>query len=326
MSSFFQNDPTNSPIPHPQLYADAVFLEHDTGPGHPERPERLRFSYKYLEDRPVLKQFLHAESPPARREDLQLVHSSRYIDSVIAAAQRGGGRIEADTVISRRSFEVASRAAGAALTAVDAVLTNQTRRALCLIRPPGHHALPNGAMGFCLFNNVALAAQHAIDRYRLDRVLIVDWDVHHGNGTQNTFYTEERVGFLSVHRSPFYPGTGMAEETGSGPALGTKFNLPLRFGISRTEYLTRFESLLTNAAHHIRPDLILISAGFDAHAADPIGSLGLETEDFSPLTNLVCQVANQYCGGKVVSLLEGGYDVQALAECIECHMEGLAKS
>lgn len=315
--------PSDRVTSSPLLYADPVFLEHDTGPGHPERSERLRFVYEYLERRPVLTQFVHAEAPPARREDLLLVHESRYIDFVLAACQKGGGRIESDTVVSRRSFEVASRAAGTALAAVDAVLTGPTRRALSLIRPPGHHALTSAAMGFCLFNNVALAAMHAIERYRLDRVLIVDWDVHHGNGTQDIFYSEERVGFFSAHRYPFYPGTGSSDETGSGPALGTKFNLPLNFGISRAEYLSRFQTMLEAAAQHTRPDLVLISAGFDAHAADPIGSLGLETEDFDPLTHVVCQVADQYCGGKVVSLLEGGYNVQALAECIECHMEAL---
>ena len=307
----------------PLLYADPVFLEHDTGPGHPERPERLRFTYEYLERRPVLGRFELGNSPPARRNDLLLVHESRYLDLVLAAAQRGGGRIESDTVVSRRSFEVASRAVGAAISAVDAVLTGPARRALCLTRPPGHHALRDAAMGFCLFNNVALAAMHAIERYRLDRVLIIDWDVHHGNGTQDIFYGEERVGFFSAHRYPFYPGTGTADETGSGPALGTKFNLPLTFGISRAEYLSRFQTMLTDAAQRTRPDLVLISAGFDAHAADPIGSLGLETEDFGPLTHIVCQVADQYCGGKVVSLLEGGYNVQALAESVECHMEAL---
>jgi acetoin utilization deacetylase AcuC-like enzyme len=180
-------------------------------------------------------------------------------------------------------------------------------------------------MGFCLFNNAALAAAHAIARHHLNRILIVDWDVHHGNGTQDTFYSEERVGFFSAHRSPFYPGTGMADETGTGSALGTKFNLPLRFGISRQEYLTRFETMLEQSAQRIKPELIIISAGFDAHAADPIGSLGLATEDFSSLTRLVLQAADQHCGGKVVSLLEGGYNVHALAESIECHMRELAR-
>src|SRR5262249_10544605 len=162
----------------------------------------------------------------------------------------------------------------------DAVLSGAAPRALCLVRPPGHHALPDSAMGFCQFNNIALAAAHALRQFGLSRVLIVDWDVHHGNGTQDIFYRSEQVYFFSAHRHPFYPGTGMAEETGSGPGLGTKFNLPVRFGTPRPGYLDRFQSMLEDAASRARPELVLISAGFDAHRADPVGSLGLETEDF----------------------------------------------
>jgi acetoin utilization deacetylase AcuC-like enzyme len=239
------------------------------------------------------------------------------------AAALGGGRIEADTVISSQSFEVAALAAGAAVAAVDAVLAGPQRQAACLVRPPGHHALREAPMGFCLINNVAVAAVHALRRHGLSRVLIVDWDVHHGNGTQAIFYDSPEVHFFSVHRYPFYPGTGAGNETGTGPGLGTKFNLPLPFGVSRTEFLERFESVLSDAAARCRPELVLVSAGFDAHRADPIGSLGLETEDFAPLTRLVMQVADQYCGGRLVSLLEGGYDLQALAESVQCHLETL---
>jgi acetoin utilization deacetylase AcuC-like enzyme len=179
-------------------------------------------------------------------------------------------------------------------------------------------------MGFCLFNNVAVAARHALVKHKLNRVLVVDWDVHHGNGTQDIFYDSADAWFFSVHRSPFYPGTGAADETGRGPGLGTKFNLPLKFGTTRKAFREQFQTTLEQAANKCRPELVLISAGFDAHAADPIGSLGLETEDFEPLTKLVVQVAEQYCQGKIVSLLEGGYNVEKLAECVECHMDALA--
>jgi acetoin utilization deacetylase AcuC-like enzyme len=178
-------------------------------------------------------------------------------------------------------------------------------------------------MGFCLFNNIALAADHAIKQHKLERVLVIDWDVHHGNGTQDIFYERGDVWFLSAHRSPFYPGTGKKEETGSEKGLGTKFNLPVAFGTSRKDYLAQFESLLNDAAGKCKPQLILISAGFDAHAEDPIGSLGLQTEDFETLTKLVKQVANTHCQGKLVSCLEGGYNIQRLAESVACHLKTL---
>ncbi|MGQ0635112.1 MAG: histone deacetylase family protein [Planctomycetaceae bacterium] len=312
-----------NPAPRPLLFADTVFFEHQTG-DHPESPARLRHLYRYLEDRPALARFAMGQVRPATRAELELVHKPAYIDRVRGFADQGGGRIEADTTVSRRSFEVAGKAAGAAIAAVDAVLSGAASRALCLTRPPGHHALPDAAMGFCLFNNAAIAARHAVRQHRLERVLIVDWDVHHGNGTQDIFYDDPHVWFYSVHRSPFYPGTGAAHETGRGAALGTKFNLPLAFGITRLNYREKFQTVLEQAAQKCRPELVLVSAGFDAHAADPIGSLGLDTEDFERLTKLVVDVARQFCGGKVVSLLEGGYNIEKLAESVECHMEALA--
>jgi len=308
----------------PLLFADPLFLEHRTGP-HPESPERLRYLHEFLKSQPVAARFHPGRFLPAQPEQLALVHQPEYVESIRRYAAAGGGRVEADTVLSSESFDVACAAAGAAISAVDAVLSGTASRALCLVRPPGHHALADAPMGFCLFNNVAIAAGHALKQFGLNRVLIIDWDVHHGNGTQDIFYRSEQVYFLSAHRHPFYPGTGAAEETGSGPGLGTKFNLPIRFGTPRPAYLDRFQSLLESAASRARPELVLISAGFDAHRADPVGSLGLETEDFEPLTRLVIQVAEQYCQGRLVSLLEGGYNVHALAESVTCHMEALAK-
>ncbi len=308
----------------PLLFADPRFLEHHTG-AHPESPERLRFLHEFLRDRPVAAEFAAGRIEPAQPAQLELVHDPAYVDAVRRFAAAGGGRIEDDTVVSGRSFDVACLAAGAALSAVDAVLQNQADRALCLIRPPGHHALPHAAMGFCLFNNVALAAAHAVRNCGLSRVLIVDFDVHHGNGTQDTFYQNGEIWFFSVHRSPFYPGTGAAHETGSGQGLGTKFNLPVRFGTPRRAYLEQFHSTLEQAAARSRPELLLLSAGFDAHRADPVGSLGLETEDFEPITRLLVEVADQYCQGRIVSLLEGGYNIHALAESVQCHMESLVK-
>jgi acetoin utilization deacetylase AcuC-like enzyme len=225
--------------------------------------------------------------------------------------------------MSADSSDVARKAAGTAIDAVEQVVAGQYRRALCLIRPPGHHALAAAPMGFCLFNNVAVAARHAVEHLGLARVLIVDWDVHHGNGTQGVFYADGRVHFFSAHRAPFYPGTGAVEETGTGRGLGAIFNLPLRFGIARREFIERFRTALERAAARAKPELILISAGFDAHRADPIGSLGLEAEDFTTLTGLVAGCANEFCGGKIVSLLEGGYHLHALGESVQAHAEEL---
>lgn len=306
----------------PRLYADPIFLDHQTG-DHPETPERLRHLYTWLPPRPVYQRYAAGSFEAANREQLERVHDPAYIDHLRDYAGRGGGRIEADTVVSRKSFDVAAKAAGATIAAVDAVLAGETPRALCLVRPPGHHALVTAPMGFCLFNNVAIAARHALVRHRLNRVLIVDWDVHHGNGTQDIFYDSGDAWFFSVHRSPFYPGTGAADETGRGRGLGTKFNLPLRFGTTRKAFREQFQTTLEQAATKCRPELILISAGFDAHSADPIGSLGLETEDFEPLTKLIVEVANQHCQGRIVSMLEGGYNIEKLAECVECHMQAL---
>jgi acetoin utilization deacetylase AcuC-like enzyme len=308
----------------PLLFTDPLFLEHHTG-AHPESPERLRFLHEFLKERPVALQFAPGSIVSAQPAQLELVHDPAYVDAVRRFAASGGGRIEDDTVVSSQSFEVACLAAGAAMSAVDAVLQNRAPRALCLIRPPGHHALPHAAMGFCLFNNVALAAAQALKSHGLNRVLIVDFDVHHGNGTQDAYYRNGEVYFYSIHRSPFYPGTGAAHETGSGAGLGTKFNLPMRFGTPRRSYLEQFHSTLEQAAARARPELLLLSAGFDAHRADPVGSLGLETEDFEPMTRLLVEVADQHCGGRIVSLLEGGYNVRALAESVQCHMEALVK-
>jgi acetoin utilization deacetylase AcuC-like enzyme len=306
----------------PFLYSDPIFLQHETG-AHPESPERIRHLDDYLKTHSITNKFQRAAFEPAQPAQLELVHTPAHVAVIRRFAALGGGRIEADTVVSLRSYEVACHAAGAALAAVDSVVTGLAPQAACLIRPPGHHALPHTPMGFCLFNNVAIAAAHSLKRHALNRVLIVDWDVHHGNGTQDTFYESDAVYFLSIHRYPFYPGTGAAHETGTRQGLGTKFNLPVRFGMSRQSYVEAFHTALETAATRCRPELVLISAGFDAHAADPIGSLGLESEDFAPLTKLVRQVADQYCQGRVVSLLEGGYNVKALAESVACHLEAL---
>jgi len=307
------------------LYTSEYFLEHETG-RHPENPERIRTLLAHLDETGLATRCDRKAFGPADLESLTAVHRREYVDAVRRSAAAGGGRIEVDTVVSPQSYDVALHAAGAAVAATDAVIEGDDRRALCLVRPPGHHALANHAMGFCLFNNAAIAARRALDRHGLERVLVVDWDVHHGNGTQALFYDSAAVFYYSIHRWPFYPGTGSVGETGVGAGIGYTLNVPVAFGTPRLEYRDRFDKALEQAAEKCRPQLVLISAGFDSHAQDPIGSLGLETEDFIGLTRAVVEVAESRAAGRLVSLLEGGYNVQALAECVAVHIEELLRA
>lgn len=307
------------------LYTDPRFLDHDTG-AHPECAARLEAIARRLDERNLAQRCGRPDWDAVSLARLARVHSLDHAQAVEAFARQGGGRIEVDTVVSPRSYDVALRAAGAACNAVERVLRGEDKTVLCLVRPPGHHALAGGPMGFCLFNNVAIAARVAVDELGLARVLIVDWDVHHGNGTQDTFWSDGQVAFFSVHRWPFYPGTGAADETGGGPGLSFTKNLPLRFGIERDDYLGRVTKSLTEFADKVRPELVLVSAGFDAHRLDPVGSLGLETEDYRELSRLVIEIANAHAAGRVVSVLEGGYNVEKLADSVAVHLESLLRA
>ncbi len=304
------------------LYYDPIFLEHKTG-RHPESPERILPVVRHLHFVALDTLCVRPSWSACTPDELARVHSPEYLASLKAYCSRGGGYIEQDTVVSRRSYDAAVKASGAVCDAVRRVLAGEHPRAFCLVRPPGHHALQDWAMGFCLVNNIAVAAHCAIDQLGIERVLIVDWDVHHGNGTQATFWEDGRVGYFSIHRWPFYPGTGAADETGAGAGLGATCNVPVTFGTARSVYLARFAAELDRFAAHVRPQLVLISAGFDSHHSDPIGSLGLESEDFTTITRTVLAVADTYANGRVVSALEGGYNPTALTECVELHLEEL---
>lgn len=306
------------------LYSDPIYQKHDTG-AHPECADRLVQIVNLLHAKGLDGACTRPECPAISLERLARVHPRKYSGLIDQFAARGGGILEVDTVVSPDSYRVALRAAGAVADAVERVLRGEDRRALCLVRPPGHHALADSAMGFCLFNNIAVAARVANEELAVDHLLIVDWDVHHGNGTQAIFWEDERVGFFSIHRWPFYPGTGAANETGGGAGLGTIMNLPTAFGTSRQDYLTSFATQLESFADRIQPQLILISAGFDSHRDDPIGSLGLKTEDFATLTRTVLQIADAYTQGRVVSILEGGYNTRVLADCVALHLRELMK-
>ena len=303
------------------LYLDDSMAEHDTGK-HPECPDRILLLNKVLRDRHWDQRCTCPKWQAATREQLQAVHEVAYVDRLKNWCEAAAGRIESDTVVSRGSWSASLRAAGAAIDAVQRVMQGEDKLAFAAIRPPGHHALPSGPMGFCLFNNVAIAAHAALAK-GAQRVLIVDWDVHHGNGTQDAFYADGRVGFFSIHRHPFYPGTGSTSETGTGQGLGWIRNEPVSADISVMQFMDRFRRALDDMLAKCKPDLILLSAGFDAHRADPVGGLCLMESDYQTLASLVRSAADAHCQGRLVSLLEGGYHLDHMPTSVVAHLEGL---
>jgi acetoin utilization deacetylase AcuC-like enzyme len=308
------------------LFRDPLFLRHQTG-RHVEVPARLEAVTARLERGGLIEKCRAGSYRPLTAEEVCAIHDPNVVHRAKQGAEQGGGMLDADTVVSPDSYKVALAAAGACASAVDAVLDGQDKTALCLVRPPGHHATPTTSMGFCLFNSIALAADRARRAHGLSRILIIDWDVHHGNGTQDIFFADPTVFFFSIHRygMGFYPGTGAADETGTGQGLGTTLNAPIRFGTPPKEYHAHFLSALEKAADASKPELVLLSAGFDAHRRDPIGSLDLDTEDFAVMTRNVLDVANTHAHGRLVSCLEGGYHLEALAESVEAHLQELLK-
>ena len=307
------------------LYFDPLCLEHDTG-DHPENATRVRRTIERIEHSGLADRCTRRSWVSATKEQLQRVHPEAYLKSLGDQIAAGGGRIESDTVVSSRSLDAASLTAGAVVDAVTQVFSGDHQNAFCLMRPPGHHALTDGPMGFCLLNHAAIAARHALEQFELRRVMIIDWDVHHGNGTQDIFWEDESVGFFSMHRFPFYPGSGEASEVGAAKGLGTTLNLPIHYGTSRQRQLEAFRGSVERFAERLKPELLIVSAGFDSHRLDPIGSLDLESEDFVELTEIVLEIAKVHAGGRVVSLLEGGYNPDALSESVGLHLETLLEA
>jgi len=312
------------------LFTDPLCVRHDNGPSHPESPNRYRRVEKAIKDAGLDRRCLPGKAHLAELDSIRLVHPAAYLDRVIEMCRKGGGHLDEDTPVVPASHEVALSAAGTLIAAVDAILTPTEQEgktnAFCVVRPPGHHATPEKPMGFCLYNNVAIAARHAQKKYGLEKVLIIDWDVHHGNGTQDIFWDDPTVFFLSIHRygMGFYPGTGSEGETGGAKARGTTLNVPLTKGVSRKGFLEAFQKGIERAAAH-KPQLVLLSAGFDACRADPVGDLGLEPEDYGPMTEMVKAVAAAHCGSKLVSVLEGGYNLDQLSQSAVIHLESLLK-
>lgn len=310
------------------LIYDPIFLEHITPKNHPDQPQRLEMAMKVLEALNWLeREGLVQLAPRAASEDeLAAVHERGYIHEVEEAARKAaqehaeGGRITrhfaTDTYVSSKSYEAALMAAGAPLTAIDAIMRGEIDNAYCLVRPPGHHAVAEAAMGFCLFNNVAVAARYAIDHHGLERVMIIDFDVHHGNGTQEMFYDDPRVLYFSTHQAPFYPGTGLADERGEGAGEGTTINVPLPASTGYETFEPVFRQVMAPAADRFDPQLILVSAGFDAHWDDPLGQLNLSTAAFAQLMNVIIEEAKFLCNGRLVLVQEGGYSLDAMAACV----------
>ena len=264
------------------------------------------------------------ESRAATDDELALCHTREYLELVKSEIGHGASMLSTgDTDVGRDSLEVARHAAGGVLNAVDAVFTGAAPNAFCVVRPPGHHATPNRAMGFCIFNNVAIAARYAQRKYGAERVLIADWDVHHGNGTQDIFYRDGTVLFFSTHQSPWYPGTGAANETGEGKGTGLIHNCPFPAGAGSAEILGAFRDILLPAAREFQPDVVLLSAGFDSRAGDPLGRFRLRDQDFAELTAMMLDVADRCAGGRLISVLEGGYDLDGLGAAAAAHVEAL---
>ncbi len=296
-------------------------LTHDTGPGHPERIERLRAVLDAL-DLAEIPGLIREEAPRASADQLAAVHTRAHVDALLALHVGEGehAALDADTVLSTGSVEAALRAAGAVIRAVDLVAEDKAHAAFAAVRPPGHHAEPDRAMGFCLFNSVAVGAMHARSRHGLVRIAVADFDVHHGNGTQAAFWDDPALFFASTHQSPLYPGSGARHERG---AAGNIANAPLAPGSGSREFRQAWSRDLLPAIDAFVPVLLLVSAGFDAHASDPLAQMRLHAEDYAWLTRELVALAQKHCGGRIVSTLEGGYDLAALAECAVAHVEAL---
>jgi len=308
------------------VYDDA-YKTHDPGAGHPEKPARCDAIMAALTVRPLAEKLLRIRPREATEAELLACHTKAYLATVRAEVRAGRRSLSTgDTALCKATLPAALLAAGGVCAAVDAVVAGRVKNAFCVVRPPGHHASGSRGMGFCVFNNVAVAARYAQKTYKLPRVLIADWDVHHGNGTQEIFYEDPSVLFFSTHQSPWYPGTGKATETGAGKGKGTTINCPLPAGSGRKQVLGAFTEKLAPAAEKFKPDLVLISAGFDSRAGDPLGRFTLQDGDFADLTKLVGDIARRHGRGRVVSVIEGGYDLKGLAAASAAHARALCEA
>ncbi len=309
------------------IVRDERYLEHVMDPGHPESPERLRVIYKMLEEAEMKNLFQMVKPRAATREELMMIHSSAYVDLVASTAGKPYFRLDMDTSTCAKSYEAALWAAGGLLELIKAVMEKRLDNGFALVRPPGHHAERDRAMGFCLFNNVAIGARYALRNFPLQRILIVDWDVHHGNGTQNSFYEDSQVLYFSTHRYGFfYPGTGGAKEVGKGKGEGFTVNVPLSTGAGDADYANIFEKFLKPIALEYQPQLVLVSAGFDTHQDDPLGGMEVTEKGYARMAQILMEIAESTAEGKLVLALEGGYDVSGESRSVKAVLKELVQA
>ncbi len=295
------------------IFRDELYLEHDPGQTHVERPERLQVIYKQLDNPEIGCQFVFPPIKPATWEQLGRNHSKKHIERVSKTDGKTFDALDADTTTSPQSYNAALLAAGAVITGVEMLVKGEIDNGFCLVRPPGHHAEPDQAMGFCLFNNVAVAAHHALQELGLKRVLILDWDLHHGNGTQNSFYDSDEVLYISTHQFPYYPGSGAVTETGRGKGEGYTVNIPMPAGPGDEHYARVFNEIIAPVVRQYKPELILISAGYDTSVNDPLGGMNVTAQGFAYQTRKMLELADEVCDGRLLMTLEGGYDLEGLA-------------
>ena len=305
------------------FFFDDIFLEHIKNSSHIEQAERLTAIIDNLKEKNLYSQLRQIPVTQADISHILKIHTQEYILHVQQLCQTGSGYLDSDTLVSEKSYEAALTAAGAVISAIDSVMDGKIQNAFCAVRPPGHHAENDRAMGFCIFNNIAIGAKYIQSKYNLRRILIIDWDVHHGNGTQHSFYDDPDVFYFSVHQSPFYPGTGSESEKGEGKGLDLTMNFPLPSGSTDEDYLDIFENKLKPAALSFKPDFVLISAGFDSHENDTLGGMKVTENGFSQMTRIVMDIAQKCCNSRLVSVLEGGYNLKALASSVEAHIRVL---
>lgn len=298
------------------------FLKHETGE-HPENPSRLLSIISYLKEKKIFENLIHISPVEATVDELLLIHDEYHICKIKKYCDIGEKCIDADTFISPYSYRAALLSAGGVIKAINKVLSGDIHNAFCAVRPPGHHAEKNMAMGFCIFNNAAIGARYAVQKKGVKKIFIIDWDVHHGNGTQNAFYDNQQVFYVSLHQHPHYPGTGLREETGTGKGKGFTSNFPMQAGSGDKEYISLLKQKICPAIIDYQPELILISAGFDAHKDDPLASICLTSRGFRNMTELLLEAASKVCRGRIVSILEGGYDLSALGESVGYHISAL---
>jgi acetoin utilization deacetylase AcuC-like enzyme len=302
------------------------YLKHDSGRGHPESSERLSHLLAHLEKKRLLPKLQSIQPYSAPLEWLEMVHDPSYIKKVERICRNGGGMLDPDTHVGPESYDIALLAVGGVMAGVDEVMGGRIKNGFCAVRPPGHHAERDKAMGFCIFNNVAVAARYVQEKFGLKKVLIVDWDVHHGNGTQNIFLDDPTVFYFSTHQFPYYPGTGSENEIGEGEGEGSTFNMPMYAGSGDLEYIEAFEHIFYPLAMKFSPDFVFISAGFDAHQDDPLAAINLTETGYMRMTEVIVKLASVCCQGRLISVLEGGYNLKSLSNSAEKHIRVLMES